>query len=351
MGDIIRRKKAIPVEALRADRVPETVYVPGPEPMPMPVQIQTPPAKPGVTQNIIYVSVPAGAGGPVSGQAPPAQPAPPSSPNQVHYHNHVHLPPRRRAGKGTSFLGTLGLVLGGISAGIAFLPPVMDFARYPAEAGAAAAGLGLLGAVLFRRVGRAVPLMGLIVCGIGYCLWLRNSGQIPRQYQDLIDRAIAPAVPAGSPQKDAAPAPASPPQSRDHSIFGDGSGAWVKPMAPPGSGAPEAKSGSTAQSAIPGGAAALDLVTATANLESARMAAATKMGLGYTAAKAAATASQAEYEQAKISDALGSPELVAASQRRMDADAQLKLIERQLREEPAVASAEQAVNEARAAGR
>jgi hypothetical protein len=88
---------------------------------------------------------------------------------------------------------------------------------------------------------------------------------------------------------------------------------------------------------------AIDVATATANLERARTAAAAKLGLNYTTAKAAAAQAQADYQEAKIANAPGSEELVTASRKHLQADSELNQIETQLRSDPAVAAAEAAL--------
>ena len=343
MSNLIPRKKAIPVQARRADGAPETIQIPGAQPIPMP------PPQPGVTQNIIYVNVPPGQ------PAPP--PPPPATPSEIHFHNtNVYEAPRRkRRVIGTSFLGLWALVFAAIAAFAAYVPPAMWLAKPIAEIGAVCAGLGLLGAVVLGRVGRGVPLFALLMCGVAYCMWLNNSGQLSGKYEDLrsklplpkIDLDGKPAAPAAISVPSAKPAAdqsqLDPTRLHDKSIFGDGTGTWVKPSpspAPPSASTPGPKP--LPPAAIP----ALDVATATANLERARTAAAARMNLDYAGAQTAAAEAQTEYQEAKIANAPGSPELIAASQKHLEADSQLNLIEMKLRSDPAVAAAEAALKTA-----
>lgn len=349
MSEIVPRRKAVPVQARQVDPAPETIQIPGAGPIPVP-----PPA-PGVTQNIIYVNVP-------PGQTAP--PPPPSAPPEVHYHttNVYTSPRRRRLGRGTSFLGTLGLVLGGVAIAAAYVPEVMSFSKLIAIAGAGCATLGLLGSLLFRRTGRGAPMLGLIACGIAYCLWLKNSGQLPANIS--LPRFDLPGIAA--PVVTPAPVPAPPPQTvhppvqdptrlHDNTIFGDGPGTWVKPSqspqapaavspAPTGSPSTPAPAGSTA---LP----TMDLATATADLERARTTAAVRMGIDYAGAKKAAADALSEYQQARIANAPGSPELIAASEKHLQADSELNLVEIKLRDDPSVAAAEAALKAAGTAGK
>jgi hypothetical protein len=95
----------------------------------------------------------------------------------------------------------------------------------------------------------------------------------------------------------------------------------------------------------------MDVATATANLENARITAAKKTGLDYSAARTAASDAKAEYEQVRQTAAPGSPELMTASQQRMDADAKVIQLQQQLRSDPAVTAAEQVLKTAKAAGK
>jgi len=120
--------------------------------------------------------------------------------------------------------------------------------------------------------------------------------------------------------------------AKDTSIFGSGLGEWVDPSKTT---PPVAPSNPT-----PPAAQAIDIATATANLEKARVAAASRMGIDYQSAKSAAADADAKYQQARIDDASGSPELITASQQHLQADSQLNLIKMKLRTDPAVAAAE-----------
>jgi hypothetical protein len=306
-----------------------------------------PPLVAGVTQNIIYVNIPAG---------PPAPP--PAAPSEIHFHNtNVYEAPRRkRRVIGTSFLGLWALVFAAIAAFVAYVPPVMWLAKPIAEIGTVCAGLGLLGAVVLRRVGRGVPLFALLMCGVAYCMWLNNSGQLLGKYEDLrsklplpkIDfdgKAAAPAavaVPSAKPAADQSQQ--DPTRLHDKSIFGDGTGIWAKPFPGP---VPPVPSTPGPSPAAPAAIPAMDVATATANLERARAAAAQRMGVDYTGAQTAAAEAQTEYQETKIANAPGSPELIAASQKHLQADSHLNLIEMKLRSDPAVAAAEAALKAAK----
>jgi hypothetical protein len=328
MSDIIRRKKAVPVEARRVEPEPPTIHIPGADAIPIP------PPVPGVTQNIIYVNVPSG-----KNAAPPPEPA---DQRQVHYHTtNVYLPPRR-PGRGTSFLGTLGFVLGGVAGGAAYLPQVVWLAKPIAIAGLASAGLGMLGAVLIGRVGKAMPLFGILVSVIAYGLWMKNTGQklpieLPKMNFDIAAPSSVVNTPAPVANPPAAAKPIDPTRLHDHSIFGDGTGTWIKP-----SGAPAITT--------PSNIAPLDVATAKDNLETAREAAAKQIGLDYHSAKSTATEADSQYQQAKMDELPGSAELIAASKAHLEADSQLNLIVIKLRQDPKVAAAELALKNARASG-
>ncbi len=100
--------------------------------------------------------------------------------------------PRRRAGKGTSFLGTLGLVIGGLACGTAFLPQVSAYAGRMAEVGLGLAALAWVGAVVLRRVGATMPFVGALVSAAGYGLWLYQTGQAQGVYDHLRTRSPVP---------------------------------------------------------------------------------------------------------------------------------------------------------------
>ena len=175
MGKIVRPGEAVPVQARRTVPPPmSAVEVPN----------GVPPAEAGGPRNVIYVTTPA---------APPVE---------VHHHHHhttqviVPGPTRRlRRTKGTSFLGTLGFVVGGLACGAALVPQVAGYARWIALAGLAAAAVAWVGAVLLRRVGAGMPLAGIIVSVVGYGLGAYETGQGQAEYNRM--RAHSPvALPA-----------------------------------------------------------------------------------------------------------------------------------------------------------
>jgi hypothetical protein len=224
MSEIIRRKKAVPVEARRVEPAVDVINIPGAG------QIPLPPVIPGVTQNIIVVNVPQAAAAPVA----PVQAAPVQT-REIHHHTtHIYQAPRRpRMTRGTSFLGTLGFVLGGVAVGTTYVPQILWLAKPVAVAAFGCAGFGFIGALLFNRVGKFMPMLGMLVSATGYYLWLKNTGQ-PIQLPKL-DLSMPPTAttPATNAPATPAPNPPSPPVKKtrpiDHSIFGDGGGAWVKP--------------------------------------------------------------------------------------------------------------------------
>jgi hypothetical protein len=343
MSDMIRRNKAVPVkpplQARRVEGQPEMVNVPG----------AIPPPQPGVTQNIIYVNMPAGQ------SAPP--PPPQADPTEIHLHTHVHQYPNRRRGRhGTSFLGTLAFVLGGVGCGAAYVPQVRPLAQWIAMVAAGCAVLSLLGAMLFRRVGQGMPLLGLITSSAAYGLWMLQTGQakMPRAISDGVSQIAAkvqqstsatPQSPGSTqtPSNPSAPAitPGAPPVPRvDHSWFGTDDRSGSSPSAKPApAGTPTAVTPPAQQSSVPP-APVIDLPTAKANLETARIAAARRLGIDYMAARTAADDARAESEQVRQTSP-GSAELSAASQQWMDAENKLSEIRQRLRNDPAVAAAEQ----------
>ncbi len=339
MSDIIPRKKAIPVQARRSEMQPEVIQMPVAQPASVP-----PPAA-GTTQNIIYVNMPAQ-------QAPPPQTPPPApqGPQEVHFHTtHIYASQRRQ--RGTSFLGCLGIVLGGIGIGAAYVPQVAVYTKQVAIAGAGCAGLGFLGAMLFRRSGRGVPFLGLLICGFAYCLMLKNTGQLSSVYAHVRDQAQMPKIEVATPAITPAPSPAAPNPAAgvaaspaahssatsdhpgDHTIFGDGAGDWTRSTAAPVAPAPVVI---PAPSVV---APQLDRATASDNLDRARALAAKKMHLDYAAAKTDAAQAQADYREARIANAPGSPELIAASEKHLRADSELNIMLNRIDSDPGVVSA------------
>jgi len=346
MSDIIPRKRAVPVQARRAEIRPETIHVPGEPPIPVP------PPQAGVTQNIFYVNIP---------PAQPVPPPPPSRPPDIHFHNtNVYQAPRnKRREIGVSFFGLWALVFAAIAAVISYVPPVIWLAKPIVEIGVICAVVGFLGALLLGRVGRGVPLFALLMCGVAYFMYLNNSGQLPGKFDQLQkmspialpkmsfdgkpdSTAKDPNPPAAAPATAAPPQPAQDPSRlHDQTIFGDGQGTWVKPTPSPAAKAAQPVPSSPAPATPPPAAVpSIDVATARANLEQARTAAARQMGVDYGGAKTAAAEATSEYEDAKIGDAPGSPELIAASQKHLEADSRLNAIEIKLRSDPAVAAAE-----------
>jgi hypothetical protein len=334
------------------DPQPPMIQIPGADPIP------APPTQPGVTQNIIYVTVPAQTPPP---QSPPPQAAQPSGPQEVHIHNtHVHNYPRRRGQRlGVSFLGTLGLFLGLGSMVAAYLPATLSYAKSIAEAGAICSALGLLSAMVLGRAGRALPFFALVVCGAGFGMWwTKSNGQVPSiPALDLVtspQQSTSPVVSptaaqsqSSSPQPSAQQSPLDPTRLHDHTIFGDGQGTWVKPTTPPTPVVPTTPAITPPPAAPP--APAVDLAAARTNLEMARTRAAAKMGLDYATAKLAADTAQGEYDQAKIANSPGSPDLIAASEKHLQTESQLNAILEKLRTDPTVAAAENALKAAKAA--
>ncbi len=122
MGNLIRRNKAIPVQARRADQ-PEQVIIPVAVPMPGAPAVQpSPPVQPNVsTTNIFYISTPAA-------PAPAAPVTPP--PTEVHYHTTVHHAPRRERGrKSISYFGMMSICSGALAIAGSYssiLAPIRD---------------------------------------------------------------------------------------------------------------------------------------------------------------------------------------------------------------------------------
>jgi hypothetical protein len=234
MGEISRRGNVVPVQARRASGGPPV------QPTVVEVPNGTPSVPPSAgpssyTQNVVYVVAP----------PPAAAPVPP--PQEVHHHHHHHttqviLPPRRRPrSRGTSFLGTLGFVIGGLACTVAFLPQVANATPYLAKAGLALAGLAWVGAVLLRRVGTTMPFVGMAVSAAAYGLWLYNTGQAQSAYDRLRSKspvdlpavripppAAAPPAPTATPAVPMGQPPAAT-KKHDPSIFDMDSPGWTKP--------------------------------------------------------------------------------------------------------------------------
>ena len=340
MGNIIPRKKSIPVQAHRvedsASLQPGTVRVPA---------AAGGTAPHSVTQNFIYVAAPSA----------PSQPPPPPSPmpHELHFHNTnvFEAPRRRRRERGTSFFGTLALFLGGLGCVAASVAPLMQFAKPLAEAGGAIAGVGFITATLFRRAGRGIPLLGFIVSGIAFGLWARNSGQLYTLYEklraqspvalpsvDFSTRKAPPTAVPSTPVPMTVPKSVAPAHLQDHSIFGDGTG-WMHPADEPAATVQEPANVDREPAHFSAPAApVVDLKTATADLDTARSFAAKRLGIDYPSAKATADQADFDYQQAKTTYTLGSAALLAVSQKRLEANSQLNQINAQLRSDPAVAA-------------
>jgi hypothetical protein len=377
MSDIIRRGKSVPVQARRAqapvDLDPQAIQIPGGG------QIPVPPQQPGVTQNIIYVNVPA-----PQPQAVP-QAIAPTGPSEIHVHNHIHsYAARRRGGRyGTSFVATLGFVLGGVACGVCFVPQLVWLARFIALVAGACAILGLLGSMLFRKNGAAMPVFGVIVSAFGYWLWMMKSGQaqlqLPKPIADAIPPSLMPTPSAPAPGSTPVPvvpttvppptvlpatvlpatAPPTPPTAaapspsqthlHDPSIFGDG-GHWgngtdpAQTPSPPGGVARTQSPPITVPAPTP---AAIDFDTAAANLESARLTAARKLGLDYAGAKTATADAKTDYEQARATETPGSAALQSAGQSYLSQASKLTQMQKQLSADPGVAAAEAALKAAK----
>jgi hypothetical protein len=290
---------------------------------------------PNVTQNIFYISAP----------APPPQPPPQQPPQEIHYHTTVHHAVRVRGPRHSlSFFGSAGVVLGGLAIAAAFVPQAAAFVRPLAMAGLAAAGFGLIVAILFGHSGKGVPVFGLLVSAAAWGLWLRNTGQLPpemKKFEATVSNGIADiklAAPNATAPKQAAktptplPKPSVPTETPkpDSSIFnfeGDGNSPANVPS-------PAAAPRGVVASASP------DLAAAKANLETARLAAAKRMGVDYATAKSNAERAWTDLQTSRSTFAAGSAELQVADQHWLDAKAVLEAIQRRLRGDPAVAAAE-----------
>jgi hypothetical protein len=378
MGDLSRRKgEAVPVQARRTGAAAQ------PESPPIVIQVPAgqsaptiPPPASGVTQNIVYIVAPAAAGAPT----PPS--AIDQPPQEVHYHTtNNYAPIKRRRERGTSFLGLLSIFAGLAACGCAYVPPVADYAGRIGEAGLALGALGLVSAILFRRAGRGVPVIGMMISAIAFPLWLGKTGQLQSEYDQLRTRSPVPLpaidfshAPALNPSTDdrssgvSAPGtilrtPVTPPsavprRSGDHSIFGDSAG-WQKPddVAVPGKANASGSLKSQTNSAAAGlpqagnfsddpGMSSQTTAQALSNLETVRKAAAQRRGVDYAGAVTAAAAASDAYQQAKIKYDLRSPELVDAHQKELAAASELSNMRSSLGSDPAVAAAELAVRTA-----
>ncbi len=364
MGDLSRRNQNIPVQARRAaqdlsatnppDQI--VIQVPGGQAVPV-----VPQAQPGTTQNIVYVVAP---------QGQPAATPPTTPPQEVHYHTTNNYEPlkRRRSEKGTSFFGSLAVVVGLIACGMAYVQQFVDYVKPTALTGLGLGAFGFLLATLFHRVGRGMPALGIMASLIAFPIWLSRTGQLQSQYDQIrkqsgdrlpavdlskttpqtpgtLNRSASPAVPSVANPVGVGPTPTpAPHRSADHSIFGDGSGGWQKPddiKSPEKSVAPSPSPVVTPQ--VP----SIDRATAIANLEAARSAAATRLGVDYFAAKLAETAAMADYEKAKIDFSPSSQELIDSHTKELAASSKLHQIETQLDKDPAVAAAAAALKTGR----
>ncbi len=196
MGFLTRRDKAITVYAQRVQGTgippdpparPTIVMVPPMGQVPPPPAAATPQSTTaaggagGATHNVIYV---------VNTPPPAAVHAPPQ---EVHHHHHhttqVVMPRSRRLSKDSSFLGTLGFLVGVLACGVAFLPPVARFGGPLALVGLTMAALGWVWAVLLRRTHAGMPMLGMIVSAVGWGLCQYKTGQAQATYDKLRARS------------------------------------------------------------------------------------------------------------------------------------------------------------------
>lgn len=348
MGDLTRRNQPTPVDARRRppEATPEAtivetiVEVPGAAP----AQAGQPAPPANLTQNIFYISAPA----PVAqGSAPSPPAAPASPPPEVHYHTTVHhTAPTRGPRRGLSFFGTAALVLGGLGCAANYLPQAAMFVKPLAMAGLTAGGLGLLGAILRGRAGKGIPFLGLLVSAVALGLWLqKNDPRVRAEVEKLKDSVpqldlvipAKPATKAPAPARAQAPPPVKvdEPSKKDTSVF---SFERASTLPPPVASAPRPIVESATSS----------LALAYEKLEQARFAAAGRMGLDYTAAKATAAKAAAELEQARLKHPVGSEELLAANQSRMAANTALNAMINRLYKDAEVTAAEQSLKRAQA---
>jgi hypothetical protein len=373
MGKLIRRRDTIPVEAHRSS--PPAVQPPEQVVIDVPRGAAPPPpstAGPNVTQNIFYISAPAGAA--QQPQQPPPQqqqaPPPPPPPQEIHYHTTVHHLPRVRGPRhGLSFLGSVGFVLGALGCAAAFAPQAASFARPLATAGLVAAGLGMLGAIFFGRSGKGVPLLGLLVSAVAVGLWLqKNDPRVQAEVEKL--KQQVPQLDVGTqannpPPSKNAPAAAStlrhtPPAPAAHVTTPVPAPASpVTPPAPPtifdfGNGDNTDAAAPTPAAATPHPVtpqSSVDLATAAASVESARLAAAKRLGIEYATVKSNADKAWANLQQGRATYATGTSELRDVEQKWLDAKSMLDNICRRLRADSAVAAAEAALRNAQATPR
>src|SRR5437868_1047507 len=140
MGDLTRRNKPTPVQAVRKPPAEQVLIdVPTAAAGAAAPSSQPPPAQPAsVTQNIFYISAPPAG----SSTPPPSAPASPPQqpPQEVHYHTTVHHAPARSRGPRhrLSFFGSAGVVLGGIAIAALYVPKATQFCQPLAMAGVAA---------------------------------------------------------------------------------------------------------------------------------------------------------------------------------------------------------------------
>jgi hypothetical protein len=334
MGGLIRRNKVVPVTARRVAGDPQQVVIDSGSvpatpaaPSPTPASQASAPTQHHTTQNIFYVNVPPAApAAPVPPQPPPAAPAP-----QVHIiQTEIHHAPRRRSPRtGTSFFGMLAVLAGGAAFGATYFPPAAPYAVQLAKIGVLLGGFAWLITILFRKSGPLMPIFGLAVSAGA---WIYAGGYLPQVKLDLNPNIqITPATP-NSPTTPTSASPTIPNTPKPKSIF-DFRNETAPVTPPPVQPSPQPKPV----------VSPIDLAKAQANLETARQTAAAKMGLDYAGAKTAAAQAAAELQTARTNYGIGAPELVAASQRHMNADSALNEIEAKLRTDPTVAAAEKAM--------
>jgi hypothetical protein len=326
MGKLTRRDVSL-VEARRVpppaeappSAPPQTVFIPTPIPT---TPAASPDARPHVTQNFFNVTVPAAGG--VGSPAAPTLP-----PTEIHHHhNTVNYTARPLAPtRGLSFFGVAGLVLGTLAVAAFYAARASGFARPLALAGMAAGGLGLLSALLIGRTGRAVPVLAVLVSGAGYALALASAGQLAPAMQHVTS-----SLPSALPRIQ----------------VNTSAGHLDISLQPPGL-SPSLAGGTTPQprpsispSPPPPTPAPTDPVAA-ARLEAARTAAARRLGLDYAAAQSQAATAAADLRTARDAYPPGSPELILASEKSMNANTALAAMQARLRADPDVAAAEQGV--------
>jgi len=322
MGFLARRKP----DNTPVRRVGEVVDIPSAPPPGAPISPQT--QNPN-GNTYVFVTAPQS---PQPAATPQQQFTPPPQ-QTIHHHTTIIQQPRAsRRGRDnhTSSLTVTAMSLALLACLTCWIPDSIRYVSIPLGGlGIIVGVLALLGAILFQRTSAGTPFKAIVLCliAMGVCL---NHNFLAKGVNALVGKTD---LSTPSPQ----PTPASPTQNNSPSN--------PSPILP-SSNAPPNPAPSAPPTAPP------DVLTAArANLAAAQSKLATDLlnDPGYQAAKIKADAALDNLNTLRVTESAGSPDLVQASQQRIDADSALAQARKQAQlSNPTIAADAQAVQQAQA---